>query len=132
MMRSRNSGRFAGNGDTKTESLTYPRSMQMLPVPAFRLPRALSDACSNPVAAVTIRYFLVRMLTQNLSLMLAGSEFQSLGRAIVKEDEYEESKSENTEFRTHVYDVFSQNVFGNKLPRSVPVTQDYPFIFYIH
>ncbi|KAJ4439782.1 hypothetical protein ANN_07910 [Periplaneta americana] len=31
-------------------------NMQMLPVPAFRLPRALSDACSNPVAAVTIFY----------------------------------------------------------------------------
>ncbi|KAJ4429113.1 hypothetical protein ANN_26114 [Periplaneta americana] len=30
------------------------KTMQMLPVPAFRLPRALSDACSNPVAAVTI------------------------------------------------------------------------------
>ncbi|KAJ4452258.1 hypothetical protein ANN_03776 [Periplaneta americana] len=27
---------------------------------------------------------------RNTSLMLAGSEFQSLGRAIVKEDEYEE------------------------------------------
>ncbi|KAJ4433993.1 hypothetical protein ANN_16312 [Periplaneta americana] len=30
--------------------------------------------------------------TRIISLMLAGSEFQSLGRAIVKEDEYEEGK----------------------------------------
>ncbi|KAJ4434018.1 hypothetical protein ANN_16337 [Periplaneta americana] len=50
------------------------------------------------VAGLSSRLFIERnLLTQKKSsehdeqsLMLAGSEFQSLGRAIVKEDEYEE------------------------------------------
>ncbi|KAJ4437882.1 hypothetical protein ANN_13821 [Periplaneta americana] len=36
------------------------------------------------------RNCLVKDALEGLSLMLAGNEFQSLGRAIVKEDEYEE------------------------------------------